>query len=162
MTEADIAELRSRIAEVDIEFGRRANILLDDILITRDQADKNTKAIEDLANATLESRRDIDQLAQRTGELAQEISNLRREVSEVTKNVQLVAFTVSQTSESMTILRETQRDITNRFVEAFTQFQEQAAVDRAQTLENQAEIRRIWEYLLSTRPNGRGEQGGMG
>jgi hypothetical protein len=26
----------------------------------------------------------------------------------------------------------------------------------------QAEIQRIWEYLTTTRPNGRGEQGGEG
>jgi len=45
MTEQEIAELRSRIAEVEDDFSRRANILLDESLLTRDQADSNTKAI---------------------------------------------------------------------------------------------------------------------
>lgn len=150
MTDADIAELRSRIAEVEDDFSRRANILLDDILLTRDQADKNTKAIENLVNITSESRRDIDLLATRMGELAQSVSELRQ-------NQQLLTFTISQVSESMTLLSQTQWEITNRFTESFARFQEQATADRALMLENQTEIRRIWEYLLSTRPNGRGE-----
>jgi hypothetical protein len=39
----EIAELRSRIAELeerDEDFARKSNLLLDEILLTRDQADK--------------------------------------------------------------------------------------------------------------------------
>lgn len=150
MSPEQIEELRARIAEVEDDFSRRANILLDDILLTRDQADKNTRAIENLVQMTSESRKDIDLLATRMGELAQSVSELRQ-------NQQLLTFTISQVSESMTLLSQTQRETTDRFIESFTRFQDQATADRALMLENQAEIRRIWEYLLSTRPNGRGD-----
>ncbi len=151
MTETEIAELRSRIAELeegDEDFARKSNLLLDEILLTREQADKNTVAIENLVQVTSESRRDIDQLATRMGELAQSVSELRQ-------NQQLLTFTVTQVAESITILRQSQQT----FVETFARFTEQAALDRQSF---QAEIQRIWEYLLSTRPNGRGEQGGEG
>jgi chromosome segregation ATPase len=146
VTEADIQEMRSRIAELeqsDADFARKSNLLLDEIIVNRDSIAENTKAIA-------ESRRDIDQLAARTGELAQSISELRQ-------TQQLLAFTVGQVLESMTILRQTQQTTTDRFVETFTRFQEQAVADRQAF---QAEIQRIWEYLTTTRPNGRGEQGG--
>lgn len=139
MTEADIQEMRSRIAELeksDADFARKSNLLLDEILLTRDQINQNSRQIDQNSRAIAESRRDIDQLATRTGELAQSISELRQ-------NVQLVAFTVSQVSESMTILRQTQQA-----------FVEQAVADRQAF---QAEIQRIWEYLMTTRPNGRGD-----
>ncbi len=145
MTDAEIAELRSRIASVEDDFSRRANILLDDILLTRDQADKNTRAIDDLVQLTSESRRDIDQLAQRMGELAQSVSELRQ-------NQHLLTFTVTQVAESVTLLRQSQQT----FVETFARFTEQAETDRQSF---QAEIRRIWEYLLSQHPNGREGQG---
>jgi hypothetical protein len=48
MTEQEITEMRSRIAELserDEEFARKSNLLLDEILLTRDQAEKNTRAI---------------------------------------------------------------------------------------------------------------------
>lgn len=137
----EIAELRSRIAELeerDEDFARKSNLLLDEILLTRDQADKNTVAIENLVRASSESRRDIDQLATRMGELAQLVSELRQ-------NQQLLTFTVTQIAESISILRQTQ-----------TSFVEQAIADRQSF---QTEIQRIWEYLMTTRPNGRGEHG---
>ncbi len=137
MTDQQIAELRSRIAELeerDEDFARRSNLLLDEILVTREQIAENAKAIA-------QGRRDIDQLADRMGELAQSVSELRQ-------NQQLLTFTISQVAESMTILRQTQQA-----------FVEQAVADRQSF---QAEIRRIWEYLLSQHPNGRGEQGGEG
>ncbi len=151
MTEQEIALMRSRIAELeerDEDFARKSNLLLDEILLTRDGADKNTVAIENLVQASSESRRDIDQLATRMGELAQSVSELRQ-------NQQLLTFTVTQMAESITILRQSQQT----FVETFARFTEQAALDRQSF---QAEVQRIWEYLLSTRPNGRGEQGGDG
>ena len=150
MTEEEIALMRSRIAALeqgDADFARKSNILLDNILLNGEQIERNTTAIDRYAQAAAESRRDIDQLATRTGELAQSISELRT-------NVQLVAFTVSQMVESMTILRQTQQTTTDRFVETFARFQEQAALDRQSF---QAEIQRIWEYLRSQHPNGRGE-----
>ena len=143
MAEADIQEMRSRIAELeqsDADFAWKSNLLLDEILLTRDQINQNSRQIDQNSRAIAESRRDIDQLAERTGELAQSISELRQ-------NVQLVAFTVSQVSESMTILRQTQQA-----------FVEQAVADRQAF---QAEIQRIWEYLMRTRPNGR-ETWGVG
>ena len=146
MTQDEINEMRSRIAELeqsDADFARKSNLLLDEIIVNRDSIAENTKAIA-------ESRRDIDQLAARTGELAQSISELRQ-------TQQLLAFTVGQVMESMTILRQTQQITTDRFVETFTRFQEQAIADRQAF---QAEIQRIWEYLTTTRPNGKGEQGG--
>ena len=151
MTETEIAELRSRIAELeerDEDFAQKSNLLLDEILLTREQADKNTVAIENLVQVTSESRRDIDQLATRMGELAQSVSELRQ-------NQQLLTFTVTQVAESITILRQSQQT----FVETFARFTEQADLDRQSF---QAEVQRIWEYLLSTRPNGKGEQGGEG
>jgi chromosome segregation ATPase len=134
--------MRSRIAELeksDADFARKSNLLLDEILLTRDQINQNSRQIDQNSQAIAESRRDIDQLADRTGELAQSIIELRQ-------NVQLVVFTVSQVTESISILRQTQ-----------TSFVEQAIADRQSF---QTEIQRIWEYLLSTRPNGRGKQGG--
>jgi chromosome segregation ATPase len=148
MTEAEINELRSRIIELeqsDEIFARRANLLLDEILLTRDQVGENAKAIG-------ESRRDIDQLAQRMGELAQSVSELR-------EGQQLLTVTVTQLAESMTILRQTQQITVDRFVETFVRFSEQAEAERQSF---QAETRRIWEYLLSQNPNGRGEQRGEG
>jgi len=142
VTEQEITLMRSRIAELearDEDFARRSNLLLDEILLTRDGADKNTVAIENLVRASSESRRDIDQLATQMGELAQSVSELRQ-------NQQLLTFTVTQVAESITILRQTQ-----------TSFVEQAIADRQSF---QTEIQRIWEYLMTARPNGRGELGG--
>ncbi len=140
MTEAEIQELRSRIAEVEDDFSRRANILLDDILLTRDQVDENARSIT-------ESRRDIDQLAQRTGELAQSISELRGSIEAVNQarreDISVMVTLADTLSASIRDLRETQ-------LQAF----QQTNADR-QTF--QAEIRRIWEYLLQERPNGRGD-----
>ncbi len=135
MTQDEINSLRSQVAELeerDIDFARKSNLLLDELIVTRDQIAENVKAIAD-------SRRDIDQLATRTGELAQSISELRQ-------SQQLLTFTISLVAESITLLRQTQQA-----------FVEQAVADRQAF---QAEIQRLWEYLTTTRPNGRGEQGG--
>jgi len=142
VTEQEIKLMRSRIAELeerDADFARKSNLLLDEILLTRDQINQNSRQIDQNSQAIAESRIDIDQLADRTGELAQSISELKQ-------NVQLVAFTVSQVAESISILRQTQ-----------TSFVEQAIAERQSF---QTEIQRIWEYLMTTRPNGRGEHGG--
>lgn len=150
MTDEQLQEMRSRIAEVEDEFSRRANILLDDILLTREQADSNTRAIENLVQVTAESRRDIDQLAQRTGSLAESISELRLSIEAVNQarreDIQVMVGIVDTLSASIRDLRETQLVMI-----------QQATVDRTAW---QAEIQRIWEYLTTTRPNGRGEEGG--
>ena len=152
MTEQEIAELRARIAEVEDDFSRRANILLDESLLTRDQADSNTRAIENLVQVTTESRRDIDQIAQRTGELAQSLSELRESIETVNlarrEDIQVMVNIADTLSASIRDLRETQ-----------VVMMQQVNTERAAW---QSEIQRIWEYLLSTRPNGRGEQGGEG
>ena len=152
MTEQEIAELRARIEEVEDDFSRRANILLDESLLTRDQADSNTRAIDNLVQVTTESRRDIDQLAQRTGELAQSLSELRESIETVNlarrEDIQVMVNIADTLSASIRDLRETQ-----------VVMMQQVNTERAAW---QSEIQRIWEYLLSTRPNGRGEQGGEG
>jgi chromosome segregation ATPase len=132
--------MRSRIAELeerDEDFARRSNLLLDEILLTREQADKNTVAIENLVQANSESRRDIDQLATRMGELAQSVSELRQ-------NQQLLTFTVTQVAESITILRQTQ-----------TSLCEQAIADRQSFQTNSTNL----GYLMTARPTGRGDLG---
>jgi hypothetical protein len=150
VTDEQLQEMRSRIAEVEDEFSRRANILLDESILTRSQADSNTRAIENLIQVTAESRRDIDQLAQRTGELAGSISELRLSVEAVNQarreDIQVMVNIVDTLSASIRDLRETQLVMI-----------QQANTDRTAW---QAEIQRIWEYLTTTRPNGRGEQGG--
>ena len=152
MTEQEIAELRARIEEVEDDFSRRANILLDESLLTRDQADSNTRAIDNLVQVTTESRRDIDQLAQRTGELAQSLSELRESIETVNlarrEDIQVMVNIADTLSASIRDLRETQ-----------VVMMQQVNTERAAW---QSEIQRIWEYLLSTRPNGREEQGGEG
>ncbi len=87
--------------------------------------------LDRLAQTAEESRRDIDQLAERVGQIAQSVSELRQD-------------------------REDTWTALNRFMGIMVQFQEQAAADRAVILENQREIRRIWEYLLRQHPNGQG------
>jgi uncharacterized protein YoxC len=155
MTEQEITEMRSRIAELeerDADFARKSNLLLDEILLTRDQADSNTRAIDNLLQASAEGRRDIDQLAERTGELAQSISELRESIEAVNQarreDIQVMVNTVDTLSASIRDLREIQLVMI-----------QQSTVDRTAW---QAEIQRIWEYLTTTRPNGRGEQGGGG
>src|SRR4028119_445310 len=152
MTEQEITEMRSRIAELeerDADFARKSNLLLDEILLTRDQADSNTRTIDNLLQASAEGRRDIDQLAKRTGELAQSISELRESIEAVNQarreDIQVMVNTVDTLSASIRDLREIQLVMI-----------QQSTVDRTAW---QAEIQRIWEYLTTTRPNGRGEQG---
>ena len=152
MTDEQLQEMRSRIALFEDEFSRRANILLDESILTREQADSNTRAIENLVQVTAESRRDIDQLAQRTGELAESISELRLSIEAVNQarreDIQVMVNIVDTLSASIRDLRETQLVMI-----------QQATVDRTAW---QAEIQRIWEYLMTTRSNGKGDLGGGG
>jgi methyl-accepting chemotaxis protein len=133
MSEEQIAELRSRILELekgDADFARKSNILLDNILLNREQIERNTQA-------TVESRRDIDQLAERIGDLAQEASQFRQELRESIESanqarredIQVMVNIVDSLSASVRIAVE----------------QSQASL---------AESQRIWEYLLRQSPNG--------
>lgn len=73
MTEEEIAQMRTRIAELekrDADFTRKVDLLLDKLLLTHDQIDRNSKGIT-------HSRIFIDQLADRIGELVNSVSGLR-------------------------------------------------------------------------------------
>ena len=138
MSEEQIAELRSRIAELekgDADFARKSNILLDNILLNGEQIEKNTTAIDRYAQAAAESRRDIDQLAERIGDLAQEASQFRQELRESNQarreDIQVMVSIVDSLSASVRIAVE----------------QSQASLAASQ---------RIWEYLLRQNPNGHG------
>jgi len=133
MSEEQIAELRSRIMELeqgDADFARKSNILLDNILLNREQIERNTQA-------AVESRRDIDQLAERIGNLAQEASQFRQELRESIESanqarredIQVMVNIVDSLSASVRIAVE----------------QSQASL---------AESQRIWQYLLRQSPNG--------
>jgi len=131
MSEEQIAELRARIAELergDADFARKSNILLDNILLNREQIERNTQA-------AVESRRDIDQLADRIGNLAQEASQFRQELRESNQarreDIQVMVSIVDSLSTSVRIAVE----------------QSQASLAASQ---------RIWEYLLRQNPNGHG------
>ena len=138
MTEEEIALMRSRIAALeqgDADFARRSNLLLDEILLTREQADANTRAIDNLLQVSAQSRRDIDQLADRIGDLAQEASQFRQELRELNQarreDIQVMVSIVDSLSTSVRIAVE----------------QSQASLAASQ---------RIWEYLLRQNPNGHG------
>jgi uncharacterized protein YoxC len=142
MSEEQIAELRARIAALeqgDADFARKSNILLDNILLNREQIERNTQA-------AVESRRDIDQLADRIGDLAQEASQFHQELRESNQarreDIQVMVSTVDTLSASIRDLREVQLAMI-----------QQANTERT---EWQAEIQRIWEYLLRQNPNGHG------
>jgi methyl-accepting chemotaxis protein len=140
MSEEQIAELRSRITELekgDADFARKSNILLDNIFLNGEQIERNTTAIDRYAQAAAESRQDIDQLAERIGDLAQEASQFRQELRESIESanqarredIQVMVNIVDNLSASVRIAVE----------------QSQASL---------AESQRIWEYLLRQSPNG--------
>ncbi len=160
MTEADIQEMRSRIAELeksDVDFARKSNLLLDEILLTRDQADSNARAIENFLQASAEGRRDIDQLADRMGELATEVSDLRQATSELRESVEVVNQARREDIQVMVNIVDTLSASIRDLRETQLVMIQQGTADRAAW---QAEIQRIWEYLMTTRSNGRGDLGG--
>ncbi len=89
--------------------------------------------IEQLFQAFEKSQKEIDLLGERIGQIAASVSELRQDRNDVL-------------------------GILDRVADGMIQFQNQAALDRAIMLENQAEIRRIWEYLMRQHPNGHGGQ----
>ena len=92
-------ELRSRIDQVEEEFGRRANILLDEVLITDENLRGLTRRVDQLVEIQQATRATVNQLA-------------------------LLMVQLAQNTEA----------------------------DRAAIRENQADIRRILEYLQSQYP----------
>jgi hypothetical protein len=91
---------------------------------------------------TTESRRDIDQLAQRTGELAQSLSELRESIETVNlarrEDIQVMVNIADTLSASIRDLRETQ-----------VVMMQQVNTERAAW---QSEIQRIWEYCSQRDP----------
>lgn len=105
---------------------------LDRMAQEREESQRNFDArIEQLFQSFEKSREEIDLLGERIGQLAQSISELKQD-------------------------RQTTWELFDRVADGMIQFQHQAAVDRAIMLENQTEIRRIWQYLLRQHPNGQG------
>lgn len=129
MSEYQIAQLRQRIEELeksDAEFARKANILLDHHIINEREIEQNAAAIERLTQSTAENTRDIDRLAEHIGTLAQESAQSRQERD---ADMKLILKIVDDLSASVRI-----------------------AVEQSQI--SQAQVQRIWEYLLSQSRNG--------
>lgn len=93
---------------------------------------------------------EVSDLRQATGELRESVSEMRLSLEAAhmahREDIQVVVGIVGTLSTSIQDLRETQLVMI-----------QQGAADRAAW---QAEIQRIWEYLMTTRPNGRGDLGG--
>lgn len=105
---------------------------LDRMAKETEESQRNFDArIKQLFQAFEKSREEIDLLAERIGEIAQSVSELKQD-------------------------RQTTLQLFDRVADGMIQFQNQAALDRAIILENQTEIRRIWQYLLRQHPNGHG------
>lgn len=123
-----IEAILDRTAQRQEQFDAR----LDRMAIEREESQRNFDArIEQLFQAFEKSQKEIDLLGERIGQIAQSVSELRQDRNDVL-------------------------GILDRVADGMIQFQNQAALDRAIMLENQAEIRRIWEYLLRQHPNGHG------
>lgn len=121
-----------RIALEAEERGRNIDARLDRMGQEAEVSKRNFDArIEQLFQAFERSREEIDLLGERIGQIAASVSELKQDREDTWAGL-------------------------NRFMGVMVQFQEQAAADRAVMLENQTEIRRIWEYLLRQHPNGHG------
>jgi chromosome segregation ATPase len=123
-----IEAILERTAQKQEQFDAR----LDRLTQEREESQRNFDArIEQLFQAFERSREEIDLLGERIGQIAASVSELKQDREDTWAGL-------------------------NRFMGVMVQFQEQAAADRAVMLENQTEIRRIWEYLLRQHPNGHG------
>jgi uncharacterized coiled-coil DUF342 family protein len=101
-----------------------------------------------------------EQLAQQQQQFDQRLDQLLQAIGESREEIDLLAERMGEIAESVSSLKQDREDTwaaLNRFMGVMVQFQEQAAADRAVIVENQAEIRRIWEYLLRQHPNGHGD-----
>jgi predicted nuclease with TOPRIM domain len=109
--------------------------------------------VSDLRQATSELKESISGLSQEqrltANELRQELRTSLEDVNQARReDIQVMVNIVDTLSASIRDLRETQLQMFH--------------TTNADRTAWQSEIQRIWEYLLSTRPNGRGEQGGSG
>jgi len=109
--------------------------------------------VSDLRQATSELKESISGLSQEqrltANELRQELRTSLEDVNQARReDIQVMVNIVDTLSASIRDLRETQLQMFH--------------TTNADRTAWQSEIQRIWEYLLSTRPNGRGEQGGEG
>jgi chromosome segregation ATPase len=92
--------------------------------------------------------RSVDLLADRFGEVTDKFVQLTDKFDQLTGRVDQLTTNVDR-------LTNNQAQLTQLFVQS-VQRNEQ---DRAIIRDNQTEIRRIWEYLLSQQSNGHGRQG---
>ncbi|MCA1991882.1 MAG: hypothetical protein LDL41_07530 [Coleofasciculus sp. S288] len=79
MTDQEISELRERINEVEDDFSRRANLLLDEILLLRDETERNARATE-------QNTRAIGELTERINQVDGQIEDLTESVQQLTQN----------------------------------------------------------------------------
>lgn len=108
----------------------------------------------------------LERTAQRQEQLAQQQERFDSRQSRLDSQLELLAERVGEIAQSTSDLRHSMNELKqdredtwaalNRFMGIMVQFQEQANADRAIMLENQTEIRRIWEYLMRQHPNGQG------
>lgn len=105
--------------------------------------------IEAILDRTAQSQ---EQIVQQQQQFDQKLDQLLQAMGKSREEIDLLAERIGQIAESVSSLRKDQEDTwagLNRFMGGMVQFQEQAAADRA-------EIKRIWEYLLTQHPNGHG------
>lgn len=101
-----------------------------------------------------------EQLVQQQQQFGQKLEQMFQAMGKSREEIDILAERIGQIAESVSELKQDREDIwagLNRFMGVMVQFQEQTAADHAVMLENQAEIRRIWEYLLRQHPNGHGD-----
>ncbi len=116
-----------------------------------DRVGQLAQEVSELRQATSELRESMSEFRQ---EMRQSTQELRQELRASTEaanvarreDIQVMVGIVDTLSTSIRDLRETQLVMI-----------QQANADRTAW---QAEIQRIWEYLTTTRANGKGEQGG--
>ncbi len=109
--------------------------------------------VSDLRQATSELKESISGLSQEqrltANELRQELRTSLEDVNQARReDIQVMVNIVDTLSASIRDLRETQLQMFH--------------TTNADRTAWQSEIQRLWEYLMTTRPNGRGEQGGSG
>lgn len=132
--EEQLASLRERVSQLesdDADFARRSNLLLDEIIIT----DDNLKTLT----------RHVDTLTEKVDRLTGQMDTLTERMDTLTIRVDQLAVSLGNTQAIVTQLAT-----------LMVQFTQNAEADRVTIRENQAEVRRIWEYLLSQHPNGKG------
>jgi len=131
----------------------RLNRIEANLEVLSDRVGQLAQEVSDLRQATSELRESISELGQeqrlRADESRQELRTSIEGVNQARReDIQVMVNIVDTLSASIRDLRETQLVMV-----------QQTNADRTAW---QNEIQRIWEYLMTTRPNGRGDQGGSG